>query len=151
MKKLLLLLLFVTTLFTVNAQDVTVRGIDLSKTFVVSCTAFSTNGYNKKVEGIWNEALFEKGLDVGDYYYEKTAKDTYNREIVLGSKIVIKGSYLIEITSPKKVVIRDVGNNNKLVGTISFKSGGKSKYSGKGLDSLKKVLKALDILIKEAN
>ena len=149
MKKLLLLL-FVTTLFTINAQDVNVRGIDLSKTFVVSCTAFN-NSYNDKVEGIWNEALFEKGLDVGDYYYEQTAKDTNNREMVLGSKMVIRGSYLIEITDPKKVTIRDINNNSKLVGTIRFKSGGKSVFSGKGLDSSKKVLKALDILIKEAN
>tara|TARA_B110000259_G_C13744396_1_gene293804 strand:+ start:40 stop:492 length:453 start_codon:yes stop_codon:yes gene_type:complete len=150
MKKLLLLL-FVTTLFTVNAQDVTVRGIDLSKTFVVSCTAFNSSAYNDKVEGIWNEALFEKGLDVGDYYYEQTAKDTNNREMVLGSKMVIRGSYLIEITDPKKVVIRDIGNNSKLVGTIRFKSGGTSVFSGKGLDSSTKVLKALDILIKKAN
>lgn len=146
----LLLLLFVTKLFTINAQDVTVRGIDLSKTFVVNCTAFG-NSYNDKVEGIWNEALFEKGLDVGDYYTEKTAKDTYNREINLGSKMVIRGSYLIEITDPKKVVIRDIENNSKIVGTIRFKTGGRSSFSGKGLDSSKKVLKAIDILIKEAN
>ena len=149
MKKLLLLL-FVTTLFTVNAQDVTVRGIDLSKTFVVSCNVFSSS-YDVKVEGIWKEALFEKGLDVGDYYYEKTAKDTYNREMVLGKTMVIRGSYLIEITDPKKVVIKDIENNSKLVGTIRFKRGGVHAISGKGLDSSKKVLKAIDILIKEAN
>tara|TARA_B100000900_G_scaffold403922_1_gene411606 strand:+ start:411 stop:860 length:450 start_codon:yes stop_codon:yes gene_type:complete len=149
MKKLLLLL-FVITSFTVNAQDVTVRGIDLSKTFVVSCTAFQSS-YNDKVEAIWNEALFESGLEVGTYFTEKVAKDTRNREMLLKENLVIKGSYLIEITDPKKVVIRDMENNSKLVGTIKFKKGGASVFSGKGLDSSKEVLKAIEILIKEAN
>ena len=159
MKKLLLILFFLP--FVSFGQTVTVRDIDLTKTFVVRCTAFS-NDYNDEVEDMWNTALFENGLDVGSYYIEKVAKDTNNREMELKRLITINGTYWVKIESPKRVEIQD-WKNKKIVGTITFKKGRNGGTNllkfytlqmadiKRGLEKPKKINKAIEIMIKKLN
>ena len=88
MKNLLLVLLFIP--LVCFGQTASVRDIDLTKTFVVRSTLWNGKGgsmYDKRIEDVWNVALFENGLDVGNFSTEKVAKDTNNREMELKSII----------------------------------------------------------------
>ncbi|MDC3133410.1 hypothetical protein OA958_01075 [Bacteroidota bacterium] len=124
MKKLIVLSILFSSIFQLNAQEVNVRGIDLSKKFVVRCTAFKsgTQKYlDKQTEENFNTALFENGLDVGDYSIERTVKDGNNREMNLSGVVNVNGDYLINIKTPQSAIIKDLSNNNKMVGSFKFK------------------------------
>ena len=152
MKKLILLTILFSSIFDLNAQTVNVRGIDLSKKFVVRCTAFSSHptrsDYDKQVESTWNSALFENGLDVGDYSLKRTVKDGNNREMNLSGVILVNGDYLINIKTPNSAIIQDVGENNKMVGTFKFNEGAVNNLLNIG--KTKKVNSVIKIMIQKS-
>ena len=149
MKKLLLVLLFVPLVSF--GQTVSVRDIDLSKTFVIRSSLFARDKVSfgdVAIEDLWRIALFENGLDVGNYDLEKVAKDTDNREMQLKTILNVNGDYLLRIDTFRRVVIEDV-SKQKFVGSISFKKG--SLFSKKGLQSQKEINKAIEIMVKKLN
>ena len=88
---------------------------------------------------------------MGTYYTEKVAKDTNNREMLLRENLVMQAKYLIEIKTPKRATITDF-DTDKIVGTITFEKGGQNVFNwSKGVHNPKKVLKAIDMLVKKSN
>ena len=130
MKKLLLLLLFIPLvsytqyskkelrkLKKVNLNIVN-RGLDLNATFVVYSNS-EDEDYWKYNNNQWEAAMFSKGLDVGDYTYQRQVKDANNREMTLSNSITFNGRYIFD-TSSSVLSIKDLQNNNKIVATITF-------------------------------
>tara|TARA_X000000950_G_scaffold15059_1_gene16299 strand:+ start:797 stop:1240 length:444 start_codon:yes stop_codon:yes gene_type:complete len=137
MKKLIVITLFIFFITHLISQEVTVRNIDLSKTFVVRSNTSSAY-YNTLIEENMKNALFENGLDVGDYYIENEVKDGNNREINLKGVVKVQGDYLVEIKKSNSATIQDV-KSSKMVGSIQCK-----------MTKQKQVSKAINIMVKKA-
>ena len=147
MKKLLFFTIIILCSFNINSQtpkelrkankiistiNFVNRGIDFNKTFVPICKGEWGLVGNRAAEAIYSEKMFAAGLEVGTYHTEKTAKDASNREINLKTSNIVSGDYTFEVTAGgfksiagagqmKNVVIKDLNNNNKMVGSFSFK------------------------------
>ena len=171
MKKLFIFILIITSQFNLSAQKkirkgnmpvVSVRNMDLSKTFVVRVDLelngvvnvlvdkFLKSDTESSIENIWKDALFENGLEIGEYYSEKVAKDANNREILLKDKIIIEGDYLIDVNDMERIVVTDV-HKSKVVATIRI-----PRFERKipkpvyGISSSLIVSKAIEMMVEKA-
>ena len=150
MKKLIVITLFIFFITHLISQEVTVRNIDLSKTFVVRSNITNTTyaSGNSLIEENMKNALFENGLDVGDYYEENEVKDGNNREINLKGVVKVQGDYLVEINNYFSATIQDV-KSSKMVGSIQCKMKKKKEVSEAIYIMVKKAKHGNNIIIKK--
>ena len=139
MKKIFTLLLLITFLVPINAQnrkadkkaakeerkkvewiqdkslEIINRGLDLKGTFVVYC---ENPVFEAQVER-WISTLFEEGFELGEWFQDDeglTFQGDYIFELIPGP-YADYGTYVAN-----NIKISDLGNNNKLVADIKFKS-----------------------------